>query len=111
MRQVGILAAAGIYALEHNIARLRDDHEHRKAISDALEATGWADVRISSTNMIFFTASYPMQSIIEAFRRKGVLFLEDGGMGRIVTSLNVTDEDTDEMVRIIKEMDEKEFTA
>ena len=109
MRQVGILAAAGIYALEHNIVRLRDDHEHRKAISDALEATGWADVRISSTNMIFFTAFYPMQSIIEAFRRKGVLFLEDGGMGRIVTSLNNTDDDIEATVRIIREMRPAEF--
>ncbi len=110
MRQIGILAAAGIYALENNIARLKDDHEHREAISRALEESGWADVRISSTNMIFFTSRYPIASIIEAFRRKGVLFLEDAGMGRIVTSLNVTDEDTDETVRIIKEMDETEFS-
>ena len=111
MRQVGILAAAGIYALCNNVERLRDDHEHRALISKALEEAPWADVRISSTNMIFFASRYPMAGIIEAFRKKGVLFLEDAGMGRIVTSLNVTDEDTDETVRIIKEMDEKEFTA
>lgn len=111
MRQIGIFAAAGIYALENSIARLKDDHEHRAAISEALSGTSWADVRISSTNMIFFASRYPMAGIIEAFRKKGVLFLEDAGMGRIVTSLNVTDEDTDETVRIIKEMDEKEFTA
>ena len=111
MRQIGIFAAAGIYALENSIARLKDDHEHRAAISEALSGTSWADVRISSTNMIFFASRYPMAGIIEAFRKKGVLFLEDAGMGRIVTSLNVTDEDPDETVRIIKEMDEKEFTA
>ena len=110
MRQIGILAAAGIYALEHNIGRLKDDHEHRAAISKALEETGWADVRISATNMIFFTSRFPMQNIIAAFREKGVLFLEDGGMGRIVTSLNVTDEDTEETIRIIREMKESEFS-
>ncbi len=111
MRQIGILAAAGIYALEHNIERLKEDHEHRMAISEALRKTGWADVRISETNMIFFTSEYPMAGIIRAFREKGVLFLEDGGMGRIVTSLNVTDEDTEETVKIIEEMDTREFLA
>ena len=111
MRQIGIFAAAGIYALENNIARLKEDHQHRAAISEALSMTGWADVKISATNMIFFTSKYPMQNIIEAFRKRGVLFLEDGGMGRIVTSLNVTDEDTDETVRIIKEIDETEFKS
>ena len=111
MRQIGILAAAGIYALENNVERLKEDHEHRAMIAAALEETGWADVRISSTNMIFFTSKYPIQNIVNAFKKKGVLFLEDGGMGRIVTSLNVNDEDTEETVKIIKEMDEKEFLA
>ena len=109
MRQIGIFAAAGIYALENNIARLKEDHEHRAAISEALASTGWADIKISSTNMIFFTSRYPMQNIIKAFRQRDILFLEDAGMGRIVTSLNVTDQDTEDTVRIIKEIDEKEF--
>lgn len=111
MRQIGIFAAAGIYALENNIARLKEDHEHRAAISEALASTGWADIKISSTNMIFFTSRYPMQNIIKAFRQRDVLFLEDAGMGRIVTSLNVTDQDTEDTVRIIKEIDEKEFLS
>ena len=109
MRQIGILAAAGIFALENNVGRLKEDHEHRVAISKALDETSWAEVKISATNMIFFTSRYPIANIIAAFRKKGVLFLEDGGMGRIVTSINNTDEDTDEMVKIIKEMDETEF--
>ena len=109
MRQIGLLAAAGIYALEHNIGRLKEDHEHRAAISAALAATDWADIAISSTNMIFFTSRYPIASIVEAFRKKGVLFLEDGGMGRIVTSLNNTDEDTEETVKIIENMEASDF--
>ena len=109
MRQIGIFAAAGIYALEHNIARLKEDHEHREAISNALSETGWANIVISSTNMIFFTSPYPAQSIVTAFRNKGVLFLEDGGMCRIVTSLNNNDEDVAETIEIIKSMEESEF--
>ncbi len=109
MRQIGILAAAGIYALENNVARLRDDHEHRAAISEALARTGWADIEISATNMIFFRSDRDMDSIVAAFRRKGVLFLKEGDMGRIVLSLNISDEDTREIVRIIESMDPKEF--
>lgn len=109
MRQVGILAAAGIYALEHNIERLKDDHAHREMISKALSETDWAEVVISSTNMIFFRTSYPIKNVIEAFRRKGMLFLAEGEMGRIVLSMLVSDEDTDNAIRIIREMDPKEF--
>ena len=109
MRQIGILAAAGIYALENNVARLKDDHEHRAAISEALAGTSWADIEISATNMIFFRSDYNMDSIVAAFRRKGVLFLKEGDMGRIVLSLNISDEDTKEIVKIIENMDPEEF--
>ncbi len=109
MRQVGLLAAAGIYALENNVERLREDHENRARISEALESTGWADIRISATNMIFFASQYPMANIIAAFRKKNILFLAEGSLGRIVTSLNISCKDTDYIVKTIKEMDEKEF--
>lgn len=109
MRQVGFLAAAGIYALEHNVERLREDHENRERIAEALAASGWADIRISSTNMIFFTSHHPIANIIAAFRRREILFLAEGTMGRIVTSLNISSKDTDCIVKTIREIDEKEF--
>lgn len=108
-RQVGILAAAGIYALENNVERLAIDHANRERISDALKETGWADVVISSTNMLFFKASYPMDKVISAMRGKNILMLQDAGMGRIVTSLNVTEEDTDQIVKAIRELKEEDF--
>ena len=46
MRQAGILAAAGIYALEHNIERLAEDHERAQRIAQALKHTQWADITI-----------------------------------------------------------------
>ncbi len=111
MRQIGILAAAGIYALEHNVERLKADHANRAAISSALEETGWAEIVISATNMIFFRSQFPIDSIVSAFKKKGVLFLQDAGMGRIVLSLNVTEKDTEEICAIIRNMDTKEFSA
>ena len=109
MRQIGIIAAAGIYALENNVRRLRDDHEHRAAISKALEETAWADVEISSTNMIFFSSRYPIARIIEALRRRGILILSEGKLGRVVLSLNINDEDTDEIVSLIRTVEEGEL--
>lgn len=109
MRQVGILAAAGIYALQHNVERLKEDHENRELISKALEETGWAEPVISSTNMLFFSSRYPMSNIVNAFKKRGILFLEENGMGRIVTSLNVSRENTLEIVKTIASIDEKEF--
>ena len=109
MRQIGILAAAGIYALEHNIERLKEDHDNRKILSDALENTDWAKVEISSTNMIFFSSVYPIANIVEAFKKRGILFLSDNGMGRIVTSLNVGHSDCDAIAKTIKQIDPKEF--
>lgn len=109
MRQVGIFAAAGIYALENNVQRLRIDHENRARISDALAASGWAKPEISSTNMIFFSSHYPMDNIIREFKKHDILFLKDSGMGRIVTSINISESDTDYIVKTIKEINEKDF--
>lgn len=109
MRQVGIMAAAGIYALENNVERLKSDHEHREAISRALEKTSWAKVEISSTNMIFFSSAYPVDRIMKAARKRGILFLSEGNLGRIVLSLNINDEDTDEIVSLIGTIDEGEL--
>ncbi len=110
MRQIGIFAAAGIYALENNVERLQDDHSNREKISKALEETGWANIIISSTNMIFFTTSYSMAKIIEEMKKRGILMLEDGGMGRIVTNINVTNEDADKIVDLIKTIKKEDLT-
>ena len=40
MRQVGVLAAAGLYALDHNVARLAEDHSHAKTMADTINRLG-----------------------------------------------------------------------
>lgn len=54
MRQAGILAAAGLYALDTNVARLAEDHDRAALIADDLRALAAGDVT-QSTNMIFLT--------------------------------------------------------
>lgn len=55
MRQSGVLAAAGLYALDHHVARLRDDHDHAQRLATALAAVPGLDVDAATveTNMVY----------------------------------------------------------
>lgn len=103
MRQIGFMAAAGIYALENNVDRLKQDHEHAAAIRAALEETSWAKIERFGTNMVFFSChGTTNQDVIGYFRKHDILFAEDAGFCRMVTSINVDDEMTDMAVRTIR---------
>ena len=88
MRQVGILAAAGIYALEHNVERLAQDHANAERLGKGLAALG-LKVAAVQTNMVF--ASIPTQSVAplkEHLQKHGVLALVSPNL-RLVTHLDV----------------------
>ncbi|KQR74062.1 threonine aldolase [Burkholderia sp. Leaf177] len=53
LRQVGILAAAGLYALEHNVARLADDHANAKVLAEGLASFSQLKVTMPDTNIVF----------------------------------------------------------
>ncbi len=113
MRQAGILAAAGIFALEHHITRLADDHARAKSIAQTLEATGWARVSVTDveTNIIFFSVpAVEANRVVQAFAAHGILCSGEGETIRLVTNLDFTDEDTESVCRALKSMDSKEFT-
>ena len=61
MRQAGIIAAAGVYALQNNVERLAEDHENAKAIAKALAETDWAaiDPEDVVTNILYFRTPWP----------------------------------------------------
>ncbi len=72
MRQAGVLAAAGLYALEHNIARLAEDHARAAELKTVLEDAGVTDVR-GDTNMLFLHAASEVQNrLVESFTAAGV---------------------------------------
>ena len=64
MRQSGVLAAAGLYALEHNVERLADDHFRAARLAAMLEEVRAGMVE-QSTNMVFLT---PRDGLNDAFR-------------------------------------------
>ena len=54
MRQAGVLAAAGLFALEHMVGRLMDDHSNAAALAEGLRELGWrVDRDVVQTNMFF----------------------------------------------------------
>ena len=91
MRQAGVIAAAGIYSLEHNIERLALDHQRAKQLSDALRESGF-NVPTPATNMLYVDVSDgpKAQAALEA---EGVRCLAvSASCLRLVTHLDVTDE-------------------
>ena len=88
MRQVGILAAAGIYALEHNVDRLAQDHANAERLAKGLAALG-LKVAPVQTNMVF--AAIPVESVAalkQNLQSQGVLALVYPNL-RLVTHLDV----------------------
>jgi len=100
MRQAGVLAAAGLYALEHNIARLKDDHERAQRLANLLAhiPSVSLDLKSVETNMIFFdvASSRSPADLVAALKAEGVLINAVGGRTyRAVTHLDVSADDID----------------
>ncbi len=108
MRQVGILAAAGIYALEHNIERLEEDHTHAKLIAQALNESGWAVVDLDQieTNIIFFTTiGITAAEAVKRLSEHDILCFSTGSHEiRMVTHLDISDEDINQCIMMIKDL-------
>jgi threonine aldolase len=87
MRQAGVIAAAGLYALENNVARLREDHDNAARLAKGLREIG-LEVQLN-TNMVLLkipAATAPV--LAEQLRRADVLVLPRAPM-RLVTHLDV----------------------
>jgi threonine aldolase len=94
MRQSGILAAAGLYALEHNIARLEDDHANARILAERLANTRVEiDLATVQSNIVIFRVPEPLPDAATVVRRaqeEGVLVSAFAARTvRAVTHLNV----------------------
>ncbi len=84
MRQVGIIAAAGLYALEHNVARLAEDHANAERLASGLREAGY-EVEGPHSNMVFVKAP---PGFADHLVNNGILVLAGPRM-RLVTHLDV----------------------
>jgi len=104
MRQAGILAAAGIYALNHHVDRLADDHAHATLLADALsQLTSFRLQSMPETNMVHLDLTPEVLSELQGF-------LSDHGVRlsgpRLVMHADVARDDVDRVIELCREFDQ-----
>jgi threonine aldolase len=110
MRQVGILAAAGLYALEHNVERLLQDHAHARLLAEGLQDIAGLELvpEEVQTNIAIFDLGPrlpPADAFIAACAERGVLLSRMGERRvRAVTHLDVDREDCLRAARIVRDL-------
>lgn len=96
MRQVGFIAAAGLYALDHHINRLKEDHKKAREIGEVLQTLAVIKkVEPIETNIIIFELNKDVdeKTFVQNLKDKNILIIGmGGGKLRIVTHLDYTDE-------------------
>jgi threonine aldolase len=106
MRQAGVLAAAGIYALDHHVERLVQDHAHAKEIEAALLSNPLVESVIPvETNIIIFQLKplITAAEMVEKLKEKGILCFAMGKQTiRFVMHLDITKEMVDNTIQILK---------
>jgi len=106
MRQAGYLAAAGIYALDHHLNRLEEDHKKARLIEEALRSCSWVkDIDQVETNIIIFYINEGLDPklIIDKLQEVGILIVSmGGGKLRIVTHLDLNEEGTNHSISALK---------
>ena len=106
MRQAGILAAAGIYALEHNIGRLKEDHDNAKRLARKLQQISTISINLQhvDTNIVIFDVVNHRLSpaaLVATLKQEGVLINAIGRTSfRAVTHLDVSAKQVDAAAEI-----------
>jgi threonine aldolase len=110
MRQVGIIAAAGIYALDHHLERLKEDHQNAKRLAVGLkEFKGVSiDPKYVETNIVIFDVTntgLTGSQVAEAMKKEGVLIHAFGKTQiRLVTHLDVSSEDIERALKAFEKV-------
>ncbi|MCW2760077.1 MAG: L-threonine aldolase [Marmoricola sp.] len=100
MRQVGVLAAAGLYALDHNLERLSEDHEHARLLAEACGG----DPTLTETNIVVVDVP-DAQAVVTAAHEQGVLV---GAVGptkvRMLTHLDVDRDAVEQAAKVLAQI-------
>ena len=102
MRQAGVLAACGIYALENHIERLQEDHQRAKHLAKVVNSIDGFNVDLDSveTNMVYIEGDIGAKRILENLAKHGIDVLEVGPTAvRAVVHLHITDEDIERTIQ------------
>ena len=101
MRQAGIVAAGCLYALDHNVERLAEDHANARVLADGFAELG-CEVIAPETNIVIFSAP---EGFVQAMGRHAI-DLRDTPDGRVraVTHLDVSRAEVDEALKVAREV-------
>ncbi|MDH5399346.1 MAG: beta-eliminating lyase-related protein [Cyclobacteriaceae bacterium] len=106
MRQAGFLAAAGIYALDHHVGRLKEDHQRAKSLEEILQGLSRVEkVLPVDTNIVIFSLAGKSDSgkVVAELEKNGLLAVAFGPQEiRLVTHLDFTDDHLNMAVKILK---------
>ena len=108
MRQVGIIAAAGLYAVNHNRSRLTEDHARARRLAEAIDSLDAFSIDMEgvATNIVILDTSpggLGGPEVVARLRENNVLGTSFGGTKvRLVTHLDVDDSDIDSAIDIIR---------
>ena len=103
MRQAGVIAAGGLYALEHNIDRLADDHANAERLAEGLAKIDGVSVTGQNTNMVFARLDDDVdpEPVREALAANDMLVAINGRTSRMVTHLDVSAPDIDAVCTVV----------
>jgi threonine aldolase len=107
MRQSGICAAACVYALDHNVGRLAEDHANARALARGLSQIDGIEVQQPQTNLVFFDpagSGVPDAQMVAALGQRGVLLAVMEGRIRACTHLDVSAGMIDEAIGLVREI-------
>ena len=107
MRQIGILAAAGLYALDHHRAGLADDHRRARRLATALAALPGLDVDPAAveTNIVLAETERPAAEVLESLAERGVRMVAFGPHTvRATLHRDLSDEDLDAALAVLAEL-------
>ena len=103
MRQAGILAAAGLYAMDHNIDRLQQDHANARRLEQGLLEFSELTVRQEEhqTNMVFFNMAAGLAEELADFLQQENILISPGATTRLVTHLDISSDDIETVLSVI----------
>src|SRR3954454_1183374 len=107
MRQSGISAAACVYALDHHVDRLADDHANARALARGLSQIEGVEVQQPETNLVFFDpagSGVAGAKMVAALRQRGVLLAMMDGRIRACTHLDISAAMIEETVGVVREI-------
>jgi len=105
MRQVGVLAACGMYALKNNITRLQEDHNNAKLLAQGLSEISElkVDYGEDQTNMLFVNCPEQHRAPLEKYLSDNHIRISSLDRGRLVCHLGITEKDIRSVIEVFRE--------